>query len=110
MVAIRRSRKMYPLDHKKHGVGGLTFVKPTRQKQDRRALPGEGYAVIFFPRIRGIGKAQVHFFGLDRSLSNTASAARVKFMDSIKAGEKWARYAKAGHKIRKVKIIDMGDA
>lgn len=105
-----KQRKMYQLNQKKHGVGGVTFTNPKPRKQDRRAISSEGYAVIFFPKVYGIGKADVDMFGLDRSLSSSPEAARVKFLDGLAKGERWSSYEKAGHRVRKVRIMDMGDA
>lgn len=110
-VRVTRRSEFQALDPKKHGVGG--FLKGTKirdRKQDRRAIPGEGYAVIFFPRIHGIGKAAVHTFGLDKSLSRSPEAAISKFMDSIARSETWKSLSRAGHRVRKVRIVDLGDA
>lgn len=106
----RTSRKFTELDPRKHGVGGLLIggVKP--RKQDRRALAGEGYAVVFFPKYTKLGKAHLHFFGIDRSFSRSPEAAISKFMDGIARSETWKQMARAGHRVRKVKIIDLGDA
>lgn len=106
---MARERKIYTLDHKKHGIGGVTYRKPKRKKQDRRAKPSEMYAVIFFPKIEGIGAASVDFFGLRDTLSATPAAAKVRFMDRIHKDCTWAQYARAGHRVRKVKVIDLGD-
>lgn len=111
-MSERRMRKsgLYPLDVKKHGIGGALTVPLERRKQDRIAEAAEGYAVVFFPKYHGIGKAQVNFFGLDRSLSRSPEAAKIKFMDGMKPGEKWETYHRGGHRIRKVRVVDLGDA
>jgi hypothetical protein len=80
------------------------------RKQDRRAKSDEMYAVVFFPKITGIGKAQIGFYSLRDTLSATPEAAKARFMDGIARGEKWETYHDAGHRIRRVKVIDMGDA
>jgi hypothetical protein len=103
------ARKFYILDHKKDGVGGVVTTKPTTRKQDRRASPEFMYAVIFFPKISGIGKASVNFFAIRDTLSATPAAARVRFLDRLAKGCTWAQYARAGHKVRRVKITDVGD-
>lgn len=114
--AVRVSRRkefkdeFTPLDPKKHGMAGLIRGKMKPRKQDRRASPGEGYAVIFFPRYTRLGKAAVHFFGVERSLSNSPEAAISKFMDGIAKSETWQGMSKAGHRVRKVRITDLGDA
>lgn len=98
------------LDPKKHGVGGVVRGKIYNRKQDKRATTGEFYAVVFFPRIRGIGRASIDVWQVFGTLSNSPAAAKAKFMDGIRQGEKWATYARAGHRIRKVRITDLGDA
>lgn len=107
-------RKWYKLDPKKHGVAGLSPHTPKRRKEDRRAAPWEGYAVIFFPQYEIGQKAAVGFYGTAATLSQTAEAARVKFADSIGGKEspdkKWAEYHKAGHRVRRIKIVDLGPA
>lgn len=107
---MAKKQKYYELDAKKHGVGGLITIRPTRRKQDKRALATEFYAVVFFPKINGIGKAEIDFWDLHDTLSQSPEAARVRFMDKIRQGEKWEDYANAGHRIRRVKITDLGDA
>ena len=66
--------------------------------------------MIFFPKITGLMKASVDFYGLHKTLSQSPEAAIAKFMDSIKQGETWDTYQDAGHRVRKVKISDLGDA
>ena len=56
------ARRLYKLNHRKHGVGGMTFMRPDSRKQDRRAKAAVMYAVVFFPKISGIGKAHVDFY------------------------------------------------
>lgn len=74
------------------------------------ALSHEGYAVVFFPRITGIGEATLGFPTVWETLSQTSEAAIAKFLDRIAKGQTWETYADAGHKVRKVRIDDMGDA
>lgn len=106
----RWRRKFWELDAKRDGVGGATYTKPKRRKQDRRAKSCEGYAVIFFPKITGLWRARVDMMSLAETFSQSPNAAKVKFLDSIAKGCTWAEYARAGHRIRKVRITDMGDA
>lgn len=110
--AVRVSRKCEwsALDQKKHGIGGVINGPIKERKQDRRALPAEGYIVVFFPRIKGIGKARVDCFGFDYSWSASPEAALSKFMDRIHRSDKWEQYYLAGHRVRKVRVIDLGDA
>ena len=98
------------LDHKKHGVGGLIRGKLREKKQDRRAEPGEFYVVAFFPKIHGIGKASLCYISHMETMAQSPTAAKIKFMDRIKQGEKWSTYARAGHRVRKIKVTDLGDA
>lgn len=92
------------------GVRGLVHKKPKMRKQDRRAQPGEFYAVVFFPKISGIGRAHLCWPNTSDTIANSPAAAKAIFMDRIRKGEEWETYAKAGHRIRKIKIIDQGDA
>lgn len=105
----KRERRFFAYVHP-GAPGGVTYKRPKLREQDRRAKPAELYAVVFFPKITGLMKAQVNFYGLRETLSATPEAAKVRFMDSIKKGEKWATYHHAGHRVRKVKVIDLGDA
>jgi hypothetical protein len=113
-MAKKKEPKWYELDFKKHGIGGLTTTKPKRRKEDRRAKSWEGYAVVFFPQVELSFKAQVGFMGTVETLSQTAEAARVKYADKIggpdSPDKKWTEYQVAGHRVRRVKIIDMGPA
>jgi hypothetical protein len=109
-VRVSRRGEFTALDAKKHGVGGLIRGKIRWRKQDKRARSAEGYAVVFFPRIHGIGKACIYMFGLDYSLSRSPEAAISKFMDRIAGSETWVKMSKAGHRVRKVRVIDLGDA
>ncbi len=107
-------RHWYELDPEKHGVGGLSPHMPKLRKEDRRARPLEGYAVIFFPQYNIGWKAQIWYNEVQETLSQTPEAARVRYADHIGGKEhpakKWAKYHKAGHRVRRVKIIDMGPA
>jgi hypothetical protein len=109
-MTAKREPKFYPLSHKKHGVGGITLTKPAPRKQDRRARPGEYYSVVFFPKFKGLWPAAIHHYDVNGTISQSPEAARIKFMDRIAKGETWAKYSKAGWRIRKIKIVDLGDA
>lgn len=106
----KKPLRFYELHPDGGGPRGLVTFKPKRRKQDRRAKPIEMFAVIFFPKISGIGKATMYFYAVDGTLAQSPEAARVKFMDRIKQGEKWETYAEAGNRIRRVRLIDLGDA
>lgn len=107
-------KKWYELDPKKHGVAGIQPYMPKPRKEDRRARSWEGYAVIFFPQYDIGFKAIVGFHDTDSTISQTPEAARVRFADSIggkdSPDKKWATYYKAGHRVRRIKIIDLGPA
>lgn len=105
--AAKRTR-FYSLDHKKHGVGGVSTVKPTKRKQDRRALSSVRYAMVFFPKVHGIGVATL---GWDTPLVHRRETAPVVFMDGIgvREGETLKQYEDAGWRLRKIKIVDLGD-
>ena len=90
--------------------GGVVREKPEMRQQDAEAEPVEMYAVVFFPKITGIGPAALNFYGLQGTLSNSPEAARVRFMDRMAAGQKWETFSEAGHRIRKVRVTDLGDA
>lgn len=100
-------RKFYELVHP-GAPHGIVLTEPKLREQDKEALPEEGYIVVFFPKIDCLGPAQIGF--LNRTLSQSAEAARVKFMDRIVPGQTWETYAHAGHRVRRVRIIDLGDA
>ena len=101
--------KFYELVHP-GGPRGYVLKKPRRQKQDKKFEPGTFYAVIFFPKITGIGKASANWPRVMETLSQSPEAAISKFMDGIKQGETWETYQDAGHRVRQVKISDLGDA
>lgn len=103
------SRKFYELVHP-GGPRGLVLEEPKMQEQDKEFEPGVFYAVIFFPKITGIGKATGQWPRIMDTLSNSPEAAKTKFMDGISKHESWQTYVDAGHKIRRVKITDLGDA
>jgi hypothetical protein len=98
------------LDNKKHGVGGLIRGKIKYRAQDKRAEPGEFYAVVFFPRIHGIGNASLRFISHMETLSQSPAAAKAKYLDRLAPGQKWADFVRAGHRIRKIRLTDLGDA
>ena len=47
---VVKMRKWYPLNPKKHGIGGLLGKPFYTREQDRRASPDEFFAVVFFPK------------------------------------------------------------
>lgn len=102
-------REYYRLVHP-GGPGGLMLEKPGLREQDAEFEPGEFYAVVFFPKIGGLGPASAHFPSTITTLSNSPEAAIVKFMDGILQGETWETYHDAGHRVRKVRVTDLGDA
>lgn len=105
-------RKFYVLVHP-GAPGGVTYNPPKPQAQDRRAKSAEMYVVAFFPKIKLGGKrwrAEIGFYNLRESLSQTPETAIAKYMDHIAKGEKWETYAHAGHRVRKIRIVDLGDA
>lgn len=104
-----KERKIYGLDPKKHGIGGALLTKPTRRKQDRRAKPLDGYAVVFFPKINGIGPASIWHSSSVETISQTPATAIAKHMDGILKGETWATYQRAGWRVRKIRITDLGE-
>ena len=113
--AKRTSKKAMPEDTKFYELvhpgapSGIVLRKPRMRKQDKRAKSCEMYTVVFFPKITGIGTAQVSFYGLE-TLSQSPEAAKAKFMDRIAKSETWKTYAHAGHRVRRVKVLDLGDA
>jgi hypothetical protein len=107
-------KKWYELDPRKHGVGGIQPHMPKPRKEDRRAKSWEGYAVVFFPQYDIGWKATVSFHSTLGTLSQTPEAARVRYADNIggpdSPDKKWAQYHHAGHRVRRIKIIDLGPA
>lgn len=104
-----KEQKFYELIHP-GSVRGLVLRKPRMRKQDRRFKSSEYYAVVFFPKITGLGKADAGWPNTAETLSRSPEAAKAKFMDHIAKSETWGTYEHAGHKIRRVKIVDLGDA
>lgn len=107
-------RKWYELDPKKHGIGGITPHMPKPRKQDRRAKRMDAYAVIFFPQYKLGFRATIDFLATHETISQTPEAARVKFADRIGGpghpAQKWRDFHKAGHRVRRIRIIDLGPA
>ena len=103
-------RKYFRLLTETVGVGGIMLEKPTLQEQDKEATPAEGYVVAFFPRIGQLGPATLSWPRVSETFSQTPETAIARFMDGIKKGEEWERYQEAGHRVRKVRLIDLGDA
>lgn len=111
-MKVRRQKatpKLYALDVKKHGVGGLLRHPPRYRKQDKRAKSFECFAVVFFPRVRGLWRAAIYQDVFDK-LAQTPAAARAKFLDGLAPLQSWRQYHRAGHRIRRIKITDLGDA
>lgn len=98
----------YELDADKHGVGGIITVEPKPREQDLTFRPNEFHAVVFFPKIEGIGPAEVRKHTLVETLSNSPEAAISKFMDNIREGATWEQYVEAGWKVRKILVSDGG--
>ena len=107
-------KKLYGLDHKKHGIGGVVTGYPKKRKEDKLATHLEGYAVVFFPQYKLNFRASIWDQNILETLSKTPETAIVKFCDRIGGKktlkQKWKQYSEAGHRVRKVKIIDMGKA
>lgn len=107
----KKPEKFYAVRNKR-GMGGFVHTKPKRRKQDDRFEPGTFYAVVFFPKITGIGNARLWKHKLVETLSCTPQAAIAKFMDrGVKGkGETWENYRRAGWKVRRVQVSDLGPA
>ena len=97
------------LESEKDGIGGVMKGKMKYRKQDKKFEPGNFYAVVFFPRIDGLQPASASW-GVIETLSNSPETAIAKFMDRLAGGETWETYAKAGHKVRRVQVSDLGPA
>ena len=108
-MSRKRKPKYYALDAKECGVGGVVLRKPRERKQAKRAKSFAGYMDVFFPTITGLWPATIMYGDLE-TFASTPDAARMKYMDRRPKSDKWTSYQRAGHRIRKVKIIDMGDA
>ena len=100
--------KLYELVHP-GAPRGIFTEEPKLREQDKEALPTEGYVVCFFPKLDCLGPATLGWYDVMSSFSQTPEAAIAKFMDRIRQGEKWETYADAGHKVRRVRVIDLGD-
>ena len=89
---------------------GIVTEEPKFKEQDAEAAPMDGYAVVFFPKITVVGNASLDYPRVKDTLSQTPEAAIAKFMDELAKSCKWETYHDAGHRVRKVRIIDLGDA
>ena len=91
------------------GISGVTFKPPKMRPQHKRAKPVKGYAVVFFPKVSTLPTTEIWGRDIRETFAATPNAAKVKFMDRLSKSCKWKQYHEAGHRIRKVKIIDLGD-
>lgn len=103
------TQKFWALVHP-GGPRGIVHKEPKMQEQDQFALPTEGYAVAFFPKIDCLGPAMLSWPRVEQTFSQTPEAAIAKFMDGIVKGEKWETYQEAGHRVRRLCVTDLGDA
>ncbi len=102
--------KFYELIHPGGYKGYLTRKPRMKKRQDRRAKSLEAYVAVFFPKITGIGPATVWRHNVSERMGQTPEAAKMKYMDGICKGETWETYEDAGWRIRRIKIVDLGDA
>lgn len=100
--------KFYELVHP-GGPKGLVTREPAMREQDETAKEIDGYAVVFFPKLDVLGPAKIWFRDIQETFSQTPEAAKAKYMDGIKLGETWETYEDAGHRLRKVRVVDLGD-
>lgn len=107
---MKKEPMWYALNAKKVGIGGVVSKRPKRRKQDKEFRPGVMYAVVFFPKITVIGDARWQGIRSCHTLSETPEGAILKFMEGIAKTETWESYKKAGHRVRKIRISDLGDA
>lgn len=107
-------RKFYVIRNKR-GVGGVSLTKPSPVKQASRFAPECFYAVVFFPKIKGIGGPVLYKGTVAETISITKKAAIAKFMDRGNIDkpkpkrEIWSTYVAAGWKVRRIRITDLGD-
>jgi hypothetical protein len=81
-------------------------------RKTKRAKPLEGYVVAFFMRPE-VGKQEPIILShvIRETLSTTPQMARLKWCDNVHQGQReWKKYQRAGHRIRKIRITDLGDA
>lgn len=88
--------------------------KQVATKNKRRAKPLEGYVVAFYmnPEV-GLKEPLILAHTLRETFSRTPEMAKKRWLDDVHEGDKpktWNKYNRCGQRIRKVKIIDMGDA
>ncbi len=102
--------KFYQLVHSGSYSGVLTRKPWMKKKQDRRAKALEAYVAVFFPKITGIGPATIWGHNVSERIGQTPEAAKVKYMDGLAKDTTWETYADAGWCIRKIKIVDLGEA
>ena len=110
---MAKSKKLSFLDPKKHGMAGAVLGKLKYRKQDRRFKPEEFFAVVFFPKVKGIGPARIYKHGITETLSHSKATAIAKYDDahpSVRAKRSWKDSHAAGHMVRRIKIVDLGPA
>jgi hypothetical protein len=105
----KSKHKFWELRHP-GALRGVLPEEPAFREQDATAEPVEHYAVVFFPKITGIGHADLRWPSVLETLSRTPDAAICKFLDRLVHGKKWETYHDAGHRVRRVLITDLGDA
>lgn len=92
----------------KRGISGVFTSPPRLRKQDGRARPLVMFACVFFPRLKQLPPASIYGHDVNHRMAHSAKAAILKFMDGKPKTDTWAQYVRAGWKVRRVKLIDMG--
>ena len=79
------------------------------REQDAEFPAEEMYCVVFFPRVAGMPTA-VSPYMLQSTAASTPEKAKMLFVGGLGGDAGWDEYAEAGWKVRKVRVIDLGDA
>ena len=79
------------------------------REQDAEFPAEEMYCVVFFPRVSGMPTA-VSPYMLQSTAASTPEKAKMLFVGGLGGDAGWDEYAEAGWKVRKVRVIDLGDA
>ena len=83
---------------------------PKQSKRAARARPVEAYCAIFMPVDHRWKDLRIRHYDMLCTLSFSPAVAKARFLDRLPPGEKWIGYARAGWRIRRIAIKDMGGA
>lgn len=80
------------------------------REQEKEFPPEEMYCVVFFPRVSGMPTVVIYPYMLQSTAASTPEKAKMLFVGGLGGDAGWDQYAEAGWKVRKVRVVDLGDA